>query len=58
VFGETNGTGYLEHAGGGPGFATTMRLYPASRMGFAILTNGTDLDRAGLSDTLASMDWQ
>lgn len=48
---------YLEHAGGGPGFATIMRLYPKKGIGFAILANGTDLDRTGLMDLLAGMDW-
>jgi CubicO group peptidase (beta-lactamase class C family) len=56
--GESNNTMYLEHAGGGPGFATIMRLYPESKTGFAILANGTDLDREGLMDLLARMNWQ
>jgi CubicO group peptidase (beta-lactamase class C family) len=55
--GESNNALYLEHAGGGPGFATIMRLYPEKGMGFAILANGTDLDRAGLMDMLAKMEW-
>lgn len=55
--GEANGSRYLEHAGGGPGFATMMRLYPDDGLGIAILANGTDLDRDGLMDLLAEMDW-
>ena len=55
--GRANDLFYLEHAGGGPGFATIMRLYPKKGMGFAILANGTDLDREGLMDLLAKMDW-
>ena len=55
--GESNNALYLEHAGGGPGFATIMRLYPEKGMGFAILANGTDLDREGLMDMLANMEW-
>ena len=55
--GEANHARYLEHAGGGPGFATIMRLYPEKGMGFAILANGTDLDREGLMDMLANMEW-
>ncbi len=55
--GESNNVRYLEHAGGGPGFATMMRLYPDSRLGIAILANGTDLDREGLMDLLANMAW-
>lgn len=56
--GEWNGKGYLEHAGGGPGFATEMMLFPESNLGIAILANGTDLDRMRLSYLLAGMDWK
>jgi hypothetical protein len=55
--GESNGERYLEHMGGGPGFATSMRLHPGLELGIVILTNGTDLDRTGLADMLASIDW-
>jgi CubicO group peptidase (beta-lactamase class C family) len=55
--GESNGERYLEHMGGGPGFATSMRLYPGLGLGIVILANGTDLDRTGLTDMLASIDW-
>ena len=55
--GEANGQRYLEHKGGGPGFATTMRIYPDTGLGIAILSNGTELDRTGLADLLGSMDW-
>ena len=55
--GESKDELYLEHAGGGPGFATVMRLYPEKGIGLAILSNGTDLDRDGLMDLLASMEW-
>ncbi|MCE7985008.1 MAG: class A beta-lactamase-related serine hydrolase [Caldilinea sp. CFX5] len=47
----------LQHHGGGAGFATTMRLYPAEQLGIAILANSTDLDRDGLADRLAQIDW-
>jgi CubicO group peptidase (beta-lactamase class C family) len=47
----------LQHDGAGPGFATTMRLYPEAELGIAILANGTDLDRDGLADRLAQIDW-
>lgn len=56
--GESDGEIYLEHGGGGPGFAATMRLYPESGMGIVILTNGTDLDRDGLADLLKTIDYQ
>jgi CubicO group peptidase (beta-lactamase class C family) len=55
--GEANGSAYLGHAGGGPGFATDMRLYPAEKLGVAILANGTDLDRYGLQELLAKLEW-
>ncbi len=55
--GKTNRTRFIEHAGGGPGFATEMRLYPDEELGIAILANGTDLDRSGVVDLLASMNW-
>jgi CubicO group peptidase (beta-lactamase class C family) len=55
--GETNGERYIEHGGGGAGFATIMRLYPESGLGIAILANGTDLDRDGLAELLKRLDW-
>jgi CubicO group peptidase (beta-lactamase class C family) len=54
---ETNGERYLEHMGGGAGFATTMRIYPEAGMGIAILANGTDLDRTGLADLLRNLEY-
>jgi CubicO group peptidase (beta-lactamase class C family) len=54
---ETKNERYLEHAGGGPGFATIMRLYPDTGLGIAILSNGTDLDRDGLEDLFAHLEW-
>ncbi len=55
--GESNRARYLEHGGGGPGFATIMRIYPDEDLGIVILANGTDLDRSGLAELLANMDW-
>ena len=54
---ESKNEHYLEHAGGGPGFATTMRLYPDTGLGIAILSNGTDLDREGLVDLFLQLEW-
>ena len=48
---------HVQHPGGGPGFATLMRLYPEERLGIVALANGTDLDYEGLADLLASMAW-
>lgn len=55
--GASNQNRYIEHAGGGPGFATMMRLYPNAALGIVVLANGTDLDREGLMDLLANVDW-
>jgi CubicO group peptidase (beta-lactamase class C family) len=55
--GELNGKRYVEHAGGGPGFATEMMLFPESRLGIAILANGTDLDRMRLANLLSGIHW-
>jgi CubicO group peptidase (beta-lactamase class C family) len=48
---------HVQHPGGGPGFATMLRLYPEERLGLVVLGNGTDLDYEGLADVLGSMDW-
>ncbi|MBI5932060.1 MAG: beta-lactamase family protein [Chloroflexi bacterium] len=48
---------YVQHMGGGPGFATIMRLYPHEGLGIAILANSTSLDAASLIDLFASLDW-
>jgi CubicO group peptidase (beta-lactamase class C family) len=56
VIGASNGGRFLEHWGGGPGFATFMRLYPDRNLGIAVLANGTDLDRSGLADLLATTE--
>jgi D-alanyl-D-alanine carboxypeptidase len=57
AIGESNGERYLEHGGGGPGFATTIRLYSDAGTGIAILANGTDLDRDGLADLLRKINY-
>ena len=51
--GTDDGERTLEHAGGGPGFASILRLYPGRGVGVAILANGTDLDRQRLVSLLA-----
>jgi CubicO group peptidase (beta-lactamase class C family) len=55
--GELDGELYLEHGGGGPGFAATMRLYPERGLGIVILTNGTDLDRDGLAELFTRINY-
>jgi len=48
---------YLAHCGGGPGFATVMRLYPDRDLGIVIMANGTYLDNIGILDLVASLEW-
>jgi len=48
---------WVQHSGGGPGFATIMRLYPEEGLGIVIMANNTDLPREKLVDAFASLDW-
>ncbi|HEY5729292.1 MAG TPA: serine hydrolase, partial [Anaerolineales bacterium] len=48
---------WVQHSGGGPGFATVMRLYPDEDLGIVIMANNTDLPREKLIDAFASLDW-
>lgn len=57
VVGPTEDSFYLTHSGGGPGFATNMQLYPDRNLGLVIMANGTYLDREGILDLAASLDW-
>ncbi len=52
-FGDT----WIQHRGGGPGFATIMRLYPNESLGIVILANGTNLDSENLVELIAGLDW-
>ncbi len=45
----------LQHDGGGPGFATTMRLYPEEDLGIVIMANGTDLRRDALAELIVQV---
>lgn len=47
----------LQHHGGGPGFATTLHLYPQAGLGIVLMANGTDLDRDGIAARLAQLPW-
>jgi len=48
---------FITHSGGGPGFATDMRLYPDRDLGMVILANGSYLAREEIFDIVASLDW-
>jgi len=49
---------YLTHSGGGPGFATIMRLYPEENLGVVVMGSDSTMDRETLADVLADFDWQ
>lgn len=48
---------FLEHGGGGPGFANYMRVYPDLDLGIVIMANGSYVDREGILDLVAGLDW-
>lgn len=48
---------WVQHSGGGPGFATIMRLYPDENLGIVIMANNTNLPREKLVDAFADLDW-
>ena len=49
---------WVQHSGGGPGFATVARMYPDKGLGIILMANGTNLDRDGLSAALANLPWE
>ena len=48
---------WVQHSGGGPGFATVMRYYPSEGLGIVVMANGTNLDRSELVEEVASLSW-
>ena len=48
---------FISHSGGGPGFASDMRLYPDRELGMVVIANGTYLPRREISDLIASLTW-
>jgi CubicO group peptidase (beta-lactamase class C family) len=51
------GRRYLTHSGGGPGFATILRIYPEEDLGVVVMGNDSTIDRAVLADVLADVEW-
>lgn len=51
------GREWLQHSGGGPGFATVMRLYPGEDLAIVLMANSTNLPREALVEAFASLDW-
>jgi len=52
-----DGRRYLTHSGGGPGFATTFRVYPEENLGVVVMGNDSTIDRETLANVLADMAW-
>lgn len=50
------GDDWVQHRGGGPGFASIMRLYPNESLGIVIIANGTNLDSENLVELVAGLD--
>ena len=49
---------WVQHRGGGPGFATIMRLYPDEGLGIVIMANSTNLQSETLVSALVNIDWR
>jgi D-alanyl-D-alanine carboxypeptidase len=47
----------VQHRGGGPGFGSEMRLYPAERLGMVVVANDTTYDRDAILDLVARLRW-
>ena len=48
---------WVQHRGGGPGFAAIMRLYPEEGLGIVMVANGTNLESDSLVTRIAELDW-
>jgi CubicO group peptidase (beta-lactamase class C family) len=48
---------FIAHSGGGPGFASDMRLYPDRDLGMVVIGNGTYLPAHEINDLVAGLDW-
>ena len=44
---------WLQHRGGGPGFAAVVRVYPAQGLSIAVLASGTDAPVVEIADVVA-----
>jgi CubicO group peptidase (beta-lactamase class C family) len=52
-FGVQDGRDWVQHSGGGPGFAAIMRLYPDENLSIVITANGTNLNREKIVELIA-----
>lgn len=48
----------LQHGGGGPGFGSTMRLYPEESLGLMVIANDTTYDSKEILQLAASLEWE
>ena len=48
---------YIAHGGGGPGFGSSIRLYPEESMGLIVVANDTTYNPELILDLGASLDW-
>jgi CubicO group peptidase (beta-lactamase class C family) len=48
---------FIFHGGGGPGFASDMRLYPDRELGMVVIANGSHMPKREIDDLIASLDW-
>lgn len=53
-FGVQDGRHWVQHRGGGPGFATVMRLYPDEELVIVIASNGTNPDQEKLVELISN----
>lgn len=51
------GRHWVQHQGGGPGFATLMRLYPEEDLVVVLMSNTTHLPSVKIADAVAALDW-
>jgi CubicO group peptidase (beta-lactamase class C family) len=49
---------WVQHRGGGPGFATIMRIYPEEGLGMVIMANNTNLKAEQLVEALSNLTWK
>lgn len=48
---------WVQHRGGGPGFATLMRLYPNEDLAIIIMANSTNLAAERIANAYANINW-
>jgi CubicO group peptidase (beta-lactamase class C family) len=54
---DLDGRVWVQHQGGGPGFAALMRLYPEENLGIVLMANSTHLPANAIADAFAEIDW-